>query len=230
MPVTKLAKQIIDESINSYHIFRKSRIRRVYKILRKYMQIRTALIITLTFIYGEKLKLVIDGTILPVANVNRARTRKIKRFMGKQFWSKRNRNLYSEHCKERVSFEELYYGVLVMVLCDTKGIVYDIWFHPASYHEIKPFRIRFKTSLWFKNLITFFEVIGDKGYRGCENVNVCTNREDKAERQIIETVFSRLKRFNTISRWRKGITFLSYLYAYAIGFSFFRNSKIKFWY
>ncbi|MGC8677140.1 MAG: hypothetical protein ACP5UF_02860, partial [Hydrogenobaculum sp.] len=142
MPVTKLAKQMIDESIASYHIFRKSRVKRVYKILRRYLQMRVLLIVVRVFIIKTKPKLIIDGTILPAANVNRARTQKIKRFKGKIFWVKRNRNLYSKHYKQKISFRELYYGVLVMVLCDTNGIVYDIWFHPASYHEVKSFRLR----------------------------------------------------------------------------------------
>ncbi|MGC8677797.1 MAG: hypothetical protein ACP5UF_06250, partial [Hydrogenobaculum sp.] len=114
-----------------------------------------------------------------------------------------------------------------MVLCDTNGIVYDVWFHPASYHEVKSFRLRTRTSLWFKKLINLFEVIGDKGYKGCENVVVCTKKEDKAQRQIVETIFSRIKQFNTLSRWRKGITLLTYLYAYAIGYSFFRSIEVE---
>ncbi|MFZ8862554.1 MAG: hypothetical protein ACO2PP_18910 [Thermocrinis sp.] len=35
-------------------------------------------------------------------------------------------NLYSEHYKEKVRFEEMYYGVLVMVVCDSEGVVYDL--------------------------------------------------------------------------------------------------------
>jgi hypothetical protein len=23
-----------------------------------------------------------------------------------------------------------------MVVCDSEGVVYDLWFHPASYHEV----------------------------------------------------------------------------------------------
>jgi hypothetical protein len=37
---------------------------------------------------GEKVKLIVDGTILEVANLNRARTQRIKR-SGKAFWGKR---------------------------------------------------------------------------------------------------------------------------------------------
>ena len=54
---------------------------------------------------------------------------RIKRFSGKAFWGKKKRNLYSEHYKGKVRFEERYYGVLV-------GVVYDLWFHPASYHRV----------------------------------------------------------------------------------------------
>jgi hypothetical protein len=36
-------------------------------------------------------------------------------------------------------FEEMYYGVLVMVVCDSEVVVYDLWFHPASYHEVEVF-------------------------------------------------------------------------------------------
>ncbi len=75
----------------------------------------------------------------------------------------------------------MYYGVLVMVVCDSEGIVYDLWFHPASYHEV---------------------------------------------RQVVEGVNSQIKLFNRVSRWRKGITLLAYLYGYAIGYSFFRKSQI----
>ncbi|MFZ8859963.1 MAG: hypothetical protein ACO2PP_05615, partial [Thermocrinis sp.] len=58
----------------------------------------------------------------------------------------KKRNLYSEHYKEKVRFEEMYYGVLVMVVCDSEGVVYDLWFHPASYHEVRSLRIRYRKS------------------------------------------------------------------------------------
>jgi len=127
-------------------------------------------------------------------------------FSGKAFWGKKKRKLYSHHYKREVEFEKLYYGVLVMVLCDKNGVVYDIWFHPASYNEVKSFRLRKSKSKWFRFLVETFEVIGDKGYR--EGVN------------------SQIKVFNYISRWRKGITLLAYLYGYAIGYSFFRKSYV----
>jgi hypothetical protein len=42
---------------------------------------------------SNKVKLIVDGTILEVANLNRARTQRIKRFSGKAFWGKKKRNL-----------------------------------------------------------------------------------------------------------------------------------------
>jgi len=30
-----------------------------------------------------------------------------------------------------------------------------------------------------------------------------------------------------VSGWRKGITLLTYLYAYAVGYSFYRNIKVQ---
>jgi hypothetical protein len=107
----------------------------------------------------------------------------------------------------------MYYGVLVMVVCDSEGVVYDLWFHPAGYHEV-----RF--------LVDRFGLIGDRGYRGCEYVEVCESKEQKGIRQVVEGVNSQIKLFNRVSRWRKGITLLAYLYGYAIGYSFFRKSQI----
>jgi hypothetical protein len=43
---------------------------------------------------------------------------------------------------------------------------------------------------------------------------------------LIEAVNSQIKNFNLISRWRKVKTFVDYLYTYAIGYSFFRKSKL----
>ena len=40
-------------------------------------------------LYGKKIELVLDGTIVDIANVNRARTQKIRRVRGKVWWAKR---------------------------------------------------------------------------------------------------------------------------------------------
>ncbi|MCS6998949.1 MAG: hypothetical protein NZ827_03315 [Aquificaceae bacterium] len=184
---------------------------------------KVQIVLILKFLSGKKLKLIVDGTILPVANTNRARTQRIKRFSGKVFWTKRKRNLYSVHYGKRVQFEELHYGVLVMVLCDEDGVVYDIWFTYGSMHEAKAYRIRKAKSAWFRNLVEGAEVYGDRGYKGVEGVIVCKSKEDKSIRQVVEGVISCVKSFNPISRWRKGITLLAYLYGYAIAYSFFRG-------
>jgi hypothetical protein len=39
--------------------------------------------------------------------------------------------------KKEIENESICYGLLVMVVCDEDGMVYDIWFHPASYHEVR---------------------------------------------------------------------------------------------
>jgi hypothetical protein len=54
--------------------------------------------------------------------------------------------------------------------------------------------------------------MGDRGYRGCEYVEVCESKEQKGIRQVVEGVNSQIKLFNRVSRWRKGITLLAYLY------------------
>jgi len=40
IPVLNLAKTLIDYSIQSWHLFRKERTKRIYKLLREYMQNR----------------------------------------------------------------------------------------------------------------------------------------------------------------------------------------------
>ena len=64
-PVFTLAKSLIDPNIKSY--------RRILSILFAKL------------LLGKKVKLIVDGTILEVANLNRARTQRIKRFSGKAF-------------------------------------------------------------------------------------------------------------------------------------------------
>jgi hypothetical protein len=75
----------------------------VYKLLKEYRNRRILSILFAKLLLGKKVKLIVDGTILEVANLNRARTQRIKRFSGKAFWGKKKRNLYSEHYKEKVS-------------------------------------------------------------------------------------------------------------------------------
>ena len=128
MPVLKFFQLNIDISIRSYHIFRRYRIKRVYKLLREFLKFLVFLKILVQIISKKIKRLLIDGTILSIANINRARTHNIKRFSGKKFWVKRKRRLYSPHYKDIVEFEEIHYGVLVIVLCDEDGFIYDVWY------------------------------------------------------------------------------------------------------
>ena len=127
------------------------------------------------------IKLIVDGTILRVANIYRAQTRKIKRVVGKKFWAKRKRNIFSWDYQRNVRFEEVHYGLLVMIVCDRNGIVYDLWVHPVSYHEARSVRVRYQKSLWFRAFADSFCLMGDRGYRGLEYVHVC---EDKLEKNV----------------------------------------------
>jgi len=63
---------------------------------------RALSIILVKLLLGKKVKLRIDGTILEVAKVSRARTQKIRRFSGKIFWTKRKRKLYSHRYQQEV--------------------------------------------------------------------------------------------------------------------------------
>ena len=238
--VLKFLQLYVDDTIRSWNVFRKNRIRRVYKILRKFMlfvgllKVLTKLYIEITasIIFGKVMeieeKLVVDGTILDVANVNRARTQRIKRLSGKSFWVRRKRKLYSVHYKKKIEFEELHYGILAMVLADLKGIVLDIWYLPASVHENKALKEREEKSLYLKTLLGQYKVLGDKAYKGNKKVEVCNSKPLKALKQIIETTIGGVKGF-FYSRWRKGITLLTYLYGLSIGFSFLRfiNALLK---
>ncbi len=70
------------------------------------------------------------------------------------------------------------------------------------------------------------ETAHDRRYSGVEGVSICNAKEDNALRQVLEGVIGVVKNFNSVSRWRMGKTLLSYLYAYAIGYSFFKRSYI----
>ncbi len=227
MPVLKFFQLVLNPQIRSYHIFRRYRIRRIYKLLREFMKFLAHLRLIIVVILEIRIKLIIDGTILEVANVNRARTHKIKRFSGKRYWVKRRRKLYSPHYKSEIEFEEIHYGVLVMIMCDEKGYIYDIWYTYGSMNEKKAFDIRYRKSYWFRYLVDRFEVIGDKGYKGIKDMIISENRKLKRIRQIIETSIGGTKGFY-YSRWRKGITLLTYLYGFALGFSLLRDLNASF--
>jgi hypothetical protein len=55
-----------------------------------------------------------------------------------------------------------------------------------------------------------------------KEVRVADRKELKRARQIMESLIGGTKGFG-YSRWRKGITLLSYLYGFALGFSYLRE-------
>jgi hypothetical protein len=80
-PVLTLAKSLIDPNIKPYHLFRKTRTQKVYRLLKG--------ILFAKLLLGKKARLIVDRTILEVANLNRARAQRIWRFSGKASWSKK---------------------------------------------------------------------------------------------------------------------------------------------
>ena len=66
-----------------------------------------------------------------------------------------------------MEFEEVKYGMLMMVLCDREGKVKEVWITFGSMHEVRAFRERKKRSVWLRELVENCVVYGDKGYRGC---------------------------------------------------------------
>ena len=92
--------------------------------------------------------------IVVLANVNRARTLKIRRVRGKVWWAKRRMKIVRRDNGKVVEFEEGKYGMLMMVLCDREGKVYDVWITFGSMHEVRAFRERKKLRL-FKSIIIF---------------------------------------------------------------------------
>ena len=75
--------------------------------------------------------------MVDIANVNRARTQKIRRVRGKVWWAKRRRKIVRRDNGKVVEFEEVRYGMLMMVLCDRWGRVYDVWITFGSVHEVR---------------------------------------------------------------------------------------------
>ena len=92
--------------------------------------------------------------------------------------------------------------MLMMVLCDRWGRVYDVWISFGCVLEVRAFRERKRRSFWFRKLVESCVVYGDWGYRGCEGVIVCDCREMRAKRQVGEGVISQIKLFNAGSGWR----------------------------
>ena len=127
----------------------------------------------------RKIELVIDGTIVDIANVNRARTQKIRRVRGKVWWAKRRRKIVRRDIGKGVEGEEVKYGMLMMVLCDRVGRIYDVWISFGSMHEVWAFSERKIWGVWFRELVENCVAYGDRGYRGCEGVIVCDSKEKR---------------------------------------------------
>ena len=60
-----------------------------------------------------------------------------------------------------LAFGTLRNGMLMMVLCDRWGRVYDVWITFGSVHEVRAFRERKKRSLWFRGLVENCVVYGE---------------------------------------------------------------------
>jgi len=87
--------------------------------------------------------------------------------------------------------------------------------------------MRKKRSLWFRGRVENCVVYGDRGYRGCEGVIVCDSKDMRAKRQVVEGVISQIKLFNAGSGWRTLTCVLVYVYAYAIGYSYYRRGELE---
>ena len=55
--------------------------------------------------------------------------------------------------------------MLMMVVCDREGRVYDVWITFGSVHEVRAFRERKKRSVWFRELVENCVVCGGKPRR-----------------------------------------------------------------
>jgi hypothetical protein len=77
-PVFTLAKSLIDPNIKSYHLFRKTKTQKVYRLLKEYRNRRILSILFAKLLFGKKVKLIVDGTILEVANLKQGKDTKDK--------------------------------------------------------------------------------------------------------------------------------------------------------
>ena len=73
----------------------------MYRLLKEYRNRRILSILFAKLLLGKKVKLIVDGTILEVANLNRARTQRIKRFSGEAFWGKKRETFIVSITKRR---------------------------------------------------------------------------------------------------------------------------------
>ena len=93
----------------------------------------------------------------------------------------------------------------------------------GSVHEVRAFRECMIRSLWFRELVDYCGVYGDRGYMGCECVIVCDSKDMRAKRLVVEGVISQIKLFYAGSGWRTLSCVFVYVYAYAIVYSYYRR-------
>ena len=98
---------------------------------------------------GTKVKIPKDAT--------QARKEESKREEDYQFYTvkrgaKRRRKIVRRDNGKVVEFEEVRYGMLMMVLCVREGRVYDVWITFGSVHEVRAFRER-KKRMWQRPLV-----------------------------------------------------------------------------
>ena len=72
------------------------------------------LMILARLLYGMKIELVIDGTLVDIAYVNSARTLKLRRVRGKVWWAKRRRMIVRRDNGKGVEVEEVRYGMGIL--------------------------------------------------------------------------------------------------------------------
>ena len=70
--------------------------------------------------------------------------------------------------------------MLMMVICEREGRIYDVWIRFGSMLEVRAYRERKKRSVWLRELEEKSVVYGDRGYRGCEGVIVCDSNDMRA--------------------------------------------------
>ena len=97
----------------------------------------------------------------------------------------------------------------------------------GSVHEVSAFRERKKRSLWFRGLVEICVVYGVRGLRGWVGVIGCDSREMRAKWQVVVGGIRQIKLFNAGSGWRTLTCVLVYVYAYAIGYSYYRRGELE---
>jgi len=102
-----------------------------------------------------------------------------------------------------------------MAIIEVTGKEIDIWFTGARRHEVKALRQRLYYSGYLRKLFRKCKALGDKAYKGINQVQICETKEQKSKRQRIETFFSKM-RYLEYSGWRALKTLLIYLTAIAV--------------